>query len=183
MLVSLASQTGLPGMSVYHHLRCVSLDHSHGKLHVRIFDGYRKDLAIFGLLMATLVLVLTGSILTTPFRRTGWSMDLFYLLPFPVLLAMAYYIVLRISIWMAYGREEIVVDGGQLCWTCTALWLTDELKAAAAEIVEVKAITPWHGNCRIELTTKVHSYRVGDSIRRDDAIHVAHELKRALGLR
>jgi hypothetical protein len=162
--------------------RRVFIDHSHGRLHIRILHGHRKDLAIFGVLLSSLFVVLTGSMFIAPVRRAGWSMDLLYLLPL-ILLAVAYYIVLRIAIWMAYGREEIVVEGDDLRWTCIALWLRDELRAAASEVTEVKAVTPWHGRNFVELTTRGRTYRIGDPMLRDEAIQLAHAMKAAIGLR
>lgn len=173
-----------PGMFTFKHLRRrVFIAHSHGQLHVSILHERRTSDAIFGLVLSTVFFVLMGSVLIAPMRRAGWSTDLLYWLPFPVLLAVAYYIVLRIVIWNSFGREEIVVEGGELRWTCTALWFNDELEAAANEIAGVKAVTPWHGKCRVELTTSGHTYRVGDSMFRDEAIKLAHVLKAALGLR
>jgi hypothetical protein len=171
-------------MFTFKHLRRrVFIAHSHGRLHVRILRERRTVDAIFGLMFSTVFFVLMGSVFIAPMRRAGWSTDLLYWLPFPVLLAVAYCIVLRIVIWNSFGREEIVVEGGELRWTCTAWWFNDKLKAAANEVAEVKAVTPWHGKCRIELTTAGHTYRVGDSMLRDEAIKLAHALKAALGLR
>ena len=104
-------------------------------------------------------------------------------MPLPVLLAVAYYILLRIIIWNSFGQEEIVVESGEMRWTCTALWFKDKLTATANEIAGVKAITPWHGRNFVELTTRGHSYRIGDPIKRDEAIQLEHALKSSIGLR
>jgi hypothetical protein len=156
--------------------------HSHGRLHVRIFHERRTGAAIYGLVLFTIVFGLMGSTFFAPIRRAGWSMDLVYLLPIPVLLAIAYYIFLRITIRNSFGREEIVVEGGQMRWTCTVLWFKDEITVAANEIAEIKAITPWHGRNFVELTTRGHTYRVGDTILHDEAIQLAHALKASIGL-
>lgn len=169
-------------MFTFKHLRRVFIAHSQSHLHVSIFHERRTGDAIFGLVFSTVFTVLIGSVLIAPMRRAGWSTDLLYWLPFPILLVVAYYIVLRIVIWNSFGREEIVVEGGELRWTCTALWFNDELTAAANEIAAVKAVTPWHGKCRVELTTSGHTYRVGDSMLREEAIKLSHALNAALGL-
>src|ERR1700732_260916 len=162
--------------------RRVFIAHSHGRLHVRVFHERRMAGTIYGLVLFTVVLVSMISTFFAPIRRAGWSMDLVYLVPIPVLAAIAYYIFLRITIWSSFGREEIVVEGGQMRWTCTALWFKDELTADANEIAGVKAITPWHGRNRVELTTKGRTYLIGDSMRRDEAVQLAHALKAAVGL-
>ncbi|MGC2743544.1 MAG: hypothetical protein WA672_10180 [Candidatus Angelobacter sp.] len=163
--------------------RRVFISHSHGRLHVRIFHERRIGTAIYGLLLFTVAGIMMGSALIAAIRRVGWSMDLAYLLPIPVLLAIAYYVALRITIWNWFGREEIVVEGGQMRWTSTALWFHHELTAAANEIAEVKAVTPWHGRNFVKLTTRGRSQRIGDTMLRDEAIQLAHALKAAVGSR
>lgn len=117
-----------------------------------------------------------------PLWRAGWSLEALYLLPMPVLAAIAYWIALRIFLWEAFGNEEIVVEGGLLRWTCKALWWKDELEVPVRDISDVRAVTPWHGGNRVELTTQGRSYCVGEQVLCDEATKMAHALRRAAGL-
>jgi hypothetical protein len=140
--------------------RRVFIAHRQGGLHVRILHNEGRTAGVIGFLVR----------------------ELLYLLPLSILLILAYLIVLRIVIWKAFGQEEILVENGVFRWTCTSLWLKDELKIATSDISAVSAVTRWLGDNRVEFTTKGHTYRVGEKILRAEAIQLAHALKRAIGL-
>jgi len=160
----------------------VSIAQSHGCLRIQVAHINRRGLGIFGLLFSTLFLLLAGPVFIGPLWRAGWSIEALYLLPLPVLVAIAYLIAIHTCLWEAFGREEIVVQDGLLRWTCKALWWKDELEVPVGEISDVRAVTPWHGGNRVELTARGRSYRVGEKILRDEATHMAHALRGAAGL-
>jgi hypothetical protein len=162
--------------------RRVFIAHKQGGLHVRIFHNEGWTTGAIGFLLSTFLFAFVAWGLSEPFRHVGWSRELLYLLPFPILLILAYLIVLRIVIWKAFGQEEILVENGVFHWTCTSLWLKDELKTPTSEISAVSAVIRWFGDNRVEFTTQGRTYRVGEKILRDEAIQLAHALKRSIGL-
>ncbi len=171
-------------MFVFNYLRRGGgvITRKHGGLHVRIFHNKGTTAGITGLLISTLFFALMAWGFSDPFRHVGWSRELLYLLPLPILLVLPYLIVLRIVIWKAFGQEEILVENGVFRWTCTSLWLSDEFKTPTSNISAVSAVTRWFGDNHVDFTTQDRTYRMGDKILRDEAVQLAHALKRAIGL-
>ena len=162
--------------------RRISIGQTDGCLRIQVAHANRRGRGIFGLLFSTLFLLLAGPVFVGPLWRAGWSIEALYLLPLPALIAIAYLIGAHICLWEAFGREEIVVQDGLLRWTCRVLWWKEELEVPVRDISDVRAVTPWHGGNRVELTARGRSYRVGEIILRDEATHMAHALRRAAGL-
>jgi hypothetical protein len=133
-----------------------------------------------GTVVATAVMLLIAPTFITPFRHANWPTVALYLLPLLALLIGAYLIALWISLWQAFGVEEIVVRDGLLRWKWRVLWLKGELDIPTEEIFDVKAVTPWHGGNRVEFSAQSRRYRMGEKILHAETIELAQALRRAV---
>jgi hypothetical protein len=166
---------------IFHHLRRrVAITNAHGNLRIKIAHGNVRSPGVSGVAAATAVVVLLAPILITPFRHANWPTIAFYLLPLLALMFGAYLIALWISLWQAFGVEEIVVRDGLLRWTWKVLWFNGALDIPTEEIFDVKAIMPWHGGNRVEFSAQSRQFRVGEKILHDEATELAQALRRAV---
>jgi hypothetical protein len=160
--------------------RRVAITQAHGNLRVKIAHSNPRSPGVLGMLAATAAVLLVAPILIAPFRRTDWPTVALYLLPLLALLMGAYLIVLWISLWQAFGVEEIVVRDGLMRWTWKVLWFKGEFDIPTQEIIDVKAVTPWHGHNRVEFSAQSRRYRMGETILHDEATELAQALRRAV---
>jgi uncharacterized membrane protein len=164
--------------------RRVSIRHKHGALLIRI--ERHNDRATYIILLAAFSagFVFFCSVLIPPFFRFGFSKEVLILLPFVGFLVLWYLLGLRLGVWRAFGVEEMSVSGGALHWSRTALFWKRDFETATADVTEVRAVTPWHSlSNRVEFTSLGQRHALGDMLLRDEANELAHELRRALGLR
>jgi hypothetical protein len=98
--------------------------------------------------------------------------------PVMAFISVWYIMGLRLTVWRAFGTEQIVIDGGVFHWDRTALCWKRNLELPTAEITDVKAIMPWHGlsNC-VEFRTRSKKWLVGDMLLRDEAVELAKRLR------
>jgi hypothetical protein len=169
----------------FNHLRRrVSIEHSHGSLHVRIAGknqrvGYIFVLAWFSCGALSLIWMFTRAVWRSAFAADDW--------PFLMIVAViagVYLIFVRRLIWRAFGVDEIVIQGGRLQWTSRALWLKQELELPASEISGVKPVTPWHAmRNHVEFTCGSRRYLVGDGLLQEETVELAQAMKHAVGIR
>src|SRR5437016_309419 len=95
--------------------RRVSISHTHGGLVVRIARHNNRTTYVLMLLVFTAVFMFFCYVFVSPVFRLPFTLDLLYLLPFPMFFVVWYTIGLRIGVWRAFGVEQIVVEGGALC--------------------------------------------------------------------
>jgi|HubBroStandDraft_1064217.scaffolds.fasta_scaffold49829_2 hypothetical protein len=164
--------------------RRVSVSHKHGALVVSIARQNDRTTYILMLLAFTAGFMFFCYVFISPFFRLPFSRDMLYLLPFLAFIVLWYVIGLRIGVWRAFGVEEIVVGGGTLCWTRTALYWIRKLEIQTMNITEVRALTPWHAlSNRVEFTAHKQRYVIGDMLLRDETTELAEHLRHAVGLR
>ena len=122
-------------------------------------------------------------VFVSPLFRRSFSRDAIYVVPFLAFVVVWYIIGLRITIWRAFGVEQITVEGGVLYWTRTAFRWVRKVEVPTMEITEVKAITPWHGlgNC-VELIAHDQRRVIGDMLLRDETTQLADRLRHAVGI-
>jgi hypothetical protein len=107
--------------------------------------------------------------------------DSLYVLPFLAFILLWYIIGLRLTVWGAFGVEQIVVEGGLFRWTRTALNWTRKLEIPAKDVTDVRAITPWHGlSNHVEFRAHGRSRGVGDMLMRDEATELAQKLSHTI---
>lgn len=95
-----------------------------------------------------------------------------------------YVLAIAISLWGAFGVEDISVEAGSLLWTRTATGWNRTREIRIADVTGMSAITPWYGlDNSVELTIARKHQRMGDRLLRDEAIELAQQLRRAVGLR
>jgi hypothetical protein len=160
--------------------RRVSIVHMRGNLRVKIAHSNRRGSGIIGTVAATAVLVFIAPAFFAPLHHADWPRAAIYILPVLALFIGAYLIVLWMSLWQAFGVEEIVVRDGLMRWTWKVLWLKGTFDIPTEEIVDVKAVTPWHGRNRVEFSTQKRGYRIGETILHDEAMELAQALRRAV---
>jgi hypothetical protein len=160
--------------------RRVSITQTHGNLRVKIAHSNQRGSGIMGTVLATAVMLLIAPTFIAPLHRAHWPMPALYVLLLLALLLCIYLIVLWISLWQAFGVEEIVVRDGLLRWKWKVLWLKGELDIPTEEIFDVKAITPWHGGNRVEFSAQSRQYRMREKILHDEATELAQALRRAV---
>ena len=164
--------------------RRVSLEYSHGRLHVNIAAENQRTAYIFIVAWFSCAAMFLIWTFTRAVWRSGFSGD-----DWPLLLILAtvigvFLVVLRSTIWRAFGVDEIVIQGGRLQWTSRALWLKQELELPASEISDVKAVTPWHAmRNHVEFTHRARRYFIGDALLHDETVELALALKHAIGSR
>jgi hypothetical protein len=174
----------LQEMMYFNYLRRrVSITHAHGGLRVKIAHSNRRSSGIIGTVAATAALLFITPIFIAPFHRADCLTIALYLLPLLALLIGAFLIVVAISLWQAFGIEEIVVQDGLMRWTWKVLWVKDELDIPTDEISDVKAVTPWHGRNRVEFSAQSRRYRIGETILQDEAMELARALKQVVAAR
>ena len=118
-----------------------------------------------------------------PFFRDPSLKDFLYVSFFLALFLLWYVSGLRITVWRAFGVEEVSVKGGLLRWSRTALFWTRKLSVAAKNIADVRAIAPWHAlSYRVEFSALGRRWAIGDMLSHDEATELAHELRRAIGV-
>lgn len=107
---------------------------------------------------------------------------LYATLPMFVLALTCYILALAISVWGAFGVEEVSTKSGSLRWTRTALKWTRTSDIPMAEVTEIRAITHWHGDNTVEVNTARKQRRIGDRLLQDEASELAKHLRHAVGL-
>jgi hypothetical protein len=165
--------------------RRVSINREHGELRVRIARRNDSGQFVFGLFVSTAIFVGFCYFIVKTFLRNHYSTDPVVVLLFTGMLLVGfvgYSACAAWCFWEAFGKEEILLERGVLRLTRTALWWVRTSRIAAGDISEIAAITPWHGRNCLEFTAKGRRHKVGEMILRDEAMQVAHELRRALGL-
>jgi hypothetical protein len=168
-------------MMTFNYLRRrVSITQTHGNLRVKIAHSNQRGSGIMGTVIATAVMLLIAPAFIAPLHRVNWPTPALYVLLLLGLFIGAYLIALWISLWQAFGVEEIVVRDGLLRWKWKVLWLKGELDIPTDEIFDVKAITPWHGGNRVEFSALSRQYRVGEKILHNEATELAQALRRAV---
>ena len=153
---------------------------THGNLRVKIAHSNQRGSGIMGTVMATAAMLLIAPTFIAPLHRANWPRPALYVLPLLGLFIGAYLIALWISLWQAFGIEEIVVRDGLLRWKWKVLWFKGELDIPAEEIFDVKAVTPWHGDNRVEFSAQGRQFRIGEKILQDEATELAQALRRAV---
>jgi hypothetical protein len=109
--------------------------------------------------------------------------DAFYFLPVFALGLTCYVLVVTIALWGIFGVEEIVTEAGSLRWTRSILKWNRTSNIPAADITDIRAITPWFGvDNSVEVTAAGKQQRIGDKLLHDEAIELAYHLRRAIGL-
>jgi hypothetical protein len=163
--------------------RRVFVDDKHGAMTVKIERHNDRTLNILGLTAFTVVFLFFCNIFARPLLRRISLTDFLYVLPFMLFILVWFVIGLRLSLWRAFGVENIVIEGGVLHWTRTALVWKRSLDIPTREITEVRAITPWHGmSNRVEFVANRKKRVIGDMLLRDETTELAHKLSRSLGL-
>ena len=136
------------------------------------------------LLGFTAGLIFFCSFLIPQLFRHPSLLDALYLLPFFAFIAVWYVAGLRIGVWRAFGVEQIVIEGGVLCWTRTALWWAREVEISVTDVADIKAIKPWHAlSNHVELTARNRRYRIGDLLLQDETTELAQQLRHAVSLK
>ena len=120
--------------------RRVAITQAHGNLRVKIAHSNQRGGGIMGTVMATAALLLVAPTFIAPLHRVNWPTAALYVLPLLGLFIGAYLIALWISLWQAFGVEEIVVRDGLLRWKWKVLWLKGELDIPTEEIIDVKPL-------------------------------------------
>src|SRR5215472_18965575 len=152
-----------------HFRRRVSVSKKHGALVAHIARHNDRAIALLMLAACTVVFLFFCYPLVPTLLRRPFSRDVLYALPFLAFVLVWYLIALRLSVWRAFGIEEIVVDGGVLYWTRTALWWKRKVEVPIMDITEVKAVTPWHAlSNRVEFTARGTRRSIGDMLLRDE---------------
>lgn len=150
---------------------------------MRIARHNDRTTAILGILAFTAGFMWFCYVLVRPLFRHPFSRDVLYILPFLGFIVVWYVIGLRLAVWRAFGVEQIVVEGGALCWTRTALCWIRRVEIPTTEITEVKAITPWHGlSNHVEFIAHNRRRIIGDMLLHDETTELAEKLKHAVGL-
>jgi hypothetical protein len=163
--------------------RRVSVSHKHGGLVVRIERHNDRTTYILILLAFTVGFVFFCGLFVSPFFRHPFSRDLLYILPFFAFILAWYVIGVRIGIWRAFGVEQIVIEGGSLSWTRTALYWVRNVELSTTDITEIKAITPWHAlSNHVEFIVRKRRYRIGDMLLQDETTELAAQLRHVIGL-
>lgn len=136
-----------------------------------------------GLAVFTAGFVFFTYIFVHPFFHGAGIKDLVLFSPFIAFILVWYFIGLRLTVWRAFGVEEITIEGGTLHWARIALFWKRKLDIPAKDITDVKAVTPWLGlsNC-VEFTARGRQRSIGDMLLRDEATELAHELKHRISL-
>ena|ERR1700742_439681 len=157
--------------------RRVSIRHKHGALRVRIASSSDRSPII-----ATAVFMAIIGLMQVAFITTMWHQRTYlYIAPFVVLIFGFWLWLVRTAIREKLGVDEISIQNGTLHWTSKALWMRQEADIPLHEILEVRAVTPWHARWnRVELVVKGGIYQMGTGILRDEAEQLAHELKKVI---
>jgi hypothetical protein len=159
------------------------IHHQHGVLTVRIERHNNRTQYVVMLAAITAAFVFFMYTFVRPFFRGAAAKYFLYVSPFIAFVLLWYIIGLRLTVWRAFGIEQIRVEGGLLRWTRTALFWRRKLEVPAADVTDVKAMTPWHGlNNRVEVTVRGRRRIIGDMLLRDEATQLAHELKHTASL-
>src|ERR1700689_4599336 len=120
-----------------HRRRRVSIKHELGTLSVWIERNNDRPLYITMLLAFNAAFVFFMTTFIRSFVRDASMKDFFYVSPFLAFFLVWYVIGLRVTVWRAFGVEEVSVKGGLLHWSRTALFWTRKLEVAAKNIADV----------------------------------------------
>jgi hypothetical protein len=164
-----------------HLRRRVSIRDLHGRSSVRIERQNSRGLYFWMMCLTSVGFVLFCDMLFDTSRRH--PDDVLYISPLLVLGLACYVIGLAIAVWGAFGVEGIVVEGGSLRWTRTALKWRRTREIPINDVTEIRAITPWHGlDNTVEVTAQRRRHRIGDRLLQDEATELANHLRRVIGL-
>jgi uncharacterized membrane protein len=163
--------------------RRVTVSHKHGGLVVRIERDNNRTTNIMGVLGSTAFFILICSVFVTPIFRHPSLDNALYILPIFAFSLAWYALALRITLWRAFGVEQIVIEDGALSWTRTALFWVRKAEIPTSDITEVKAIKPWHSlSNHVEFVARNKRHSIGDMLLQDETTELAEQLRRAVGL-
>jgi hypothetical protein len=155
--------------------RRVSISHKHGILQVSIASSSDK-----GLVAATAVGMAIIVLMQVAFIETMWHQRAHIYVAILLIFGLWFWLV-RTMIREKLSVDEISMRNGTLHWTSKALWMNQEADIPLHEILEVRAVTPWHARWnRVELVVKGGIYQMGKGVLRDEAEQLAHELKQVI---
>ena len=162
--------------------RRVHINHKHGALVVTIERNNDRSTYVVMLIAFTIAFLFFCFWFIPPIFRD--PSGVVYVLPILAFIALWYLVGLRLTIWRLFGIEQVLVEGGVLLWTRTALWWVRTFETPTADVSEVRTITPWHSlsNC-VEFTARGNRQRIGDMLLRDETLELADHLAEAVGLR
>lgn len=122
-------------------------------------------------------------IFVSPLFRRPIEANALSLLPVIAFLVMWYVIALRVTVWRAFGVEQIVLENGLLRWTRTALFWKRNLKIPSKDITAVRPATPWHGLSNgVKFVALGRLEKIGDMLSRDETWELAYQLRHQLGI-
>lgn len=164
--------------------RRVLISHSPERLRVRIAADNERLAATGSLVWVTAFAALFFWSFAVPVLRRNLSGIEWFLMLIPVAIVGAYLLVLRATIWQAFGVDDIAVEHGMLHWSAKAWWFRQELEIPVNEISQVKAVTAWFskGN-HVEMTVGARRYLIGDHLLQYETTELANALKHAVGAR
>ena len=164
--------------------RRLSVQHQHDNLVIHIARHNDSAKYTFGLVIITATFVFFCNIFFAPLFHGKSLRDLVYALPFLLFIFIWYFIGLRITVWRAFGVEEVIVKGEVLNWKRTAWKWIRSRTIPLIDVREIRAVTPWHAlSNRVEVLTDADKLVIGDMLLRDEATELAHHLKHFIGRR
>lgn len=171
-------------MFTFRHLRPqVTVSHDDGALKVRIKRHHDRILYIIFSLALTVIFVSICDVFLTPFFSQPWQSSLLWAIPVLMFWCLWYYIGLRITLWRAFGVEEIAIDGKAMRWTRTALWWKRRVDIPVGDVTQIKAVTPWHTlRNRIEFSAQGKKHSLGEWLFEDEIMKLLQALQKALRL-
>jgi len=165
-----------------HLRRRVHIKHGVNRLTVRIERQNSRVLYFWLMCLSTMAFGVFCDMMWGPLLRYRRE-AIYTVLPVFALGAACYAIALAMGIWGAFGVEEVLIESGSLQWKRTALKWTHTSNILVTDITRIRAITPWHWlDNTVEISTARKRRRLGDKLLRDEALELAKDLRRAVGL-
>jgi len=164
--------------------RRVSVEHKgHGSLAITIALHNNWTTYVIMLVAFTAGFIVMGYLFVSPFFRQPLGTDSLYLFLPIAFIVVSYLIGIRVSVWRAFGVEQLVIEKGAFRWTRTAIYWVRRVEMHAKDITAIKAVTPWHAlSNRVEFTALGRRQTIGDMLLHDETTELAEHLRRALDL-
>jgi len=129
----------------------------------------------------TIVCAIFCRVFAPAFFGAHSAREIAYRLPFVCFILLWYVIVLRFSLWSAFGVEEVVVRRDTITCTRRILWWERAFEAPLDDVANITVKIPWHeGSGSVRFTAKERAYTIGDQILPAEANEIADELRRAI---
>jgi hypothetical protein len=161
--------------------RPVSVAHQNDKLVINIHWPSPHAFYIWNFIFVICISGFLCRAFAPAFFRVKSARDLLILLPFPLFFCFGLAFFLRMTFWVAFGVEEIVVNSDPICWVRKALWWKRKFEAHLSEISQITVKIPWHeASGSVRFTARGRTYAMGDGVSAVDASHIADELGRAI---